>query len=80
MQLRIETLIKLALEEDVAYGDLTAESIFPSDHLSSAVVIARQDMIVCGLDIAKQVFLQLDPAVEVKLKARDGDRVEHRAA
>jgi nicotinate-nucleotide pyrophosphorylase (carboxylating) len=76
LQLRIDTLIKLALEEDVAYGDLTAESIFPSDHLSSAVVIARQDMIVCGLDIAKQVFLQLDPAVEVELKARDGDRVE----
>ena len=75
MQIRIDTLIGLALEEDAAYGDVTSQSIFPADHTSMARVFARQDMTVCGLDIAKRVFERVDPSVSVELKSRDGDQV-----
>lgn len=75
MQTRINNLIDMALEEDAAYGDLTSQSIFAADHLSSAQILARQDMLVCGLDIAKEVFLRLDPTIKVSLHAADSDQV-----
>ena len=75
MQIRIDTLIDLALEEDAAYGDLTSQSIFTTQHSSSARILARQDMVVCGLDIAKQVFLRVDSSLNIKLQSVDGGQV-----
>ena len=75
MQPRIDTLIDLALEEDAAYGDITSQSIFSPDHVSCAQVLAREDMVVCGLDIVKSVFRRVDPAMKVELEASDGDHV-----
>ncbi len=75
MQIRIDTLIDLALEEDVGFGDITSQSIFPSDHHSTADILARQDMVVCGLEIATRVFRRVDPSVKVVLKASDGSRI-----
>lgn len=72
---RIETLIDLALEEDVAYGDITSQSIFAPGHVSNAYISAGEDLTVCGIDVAKHVFLRVDSSVEVKLQNRDGDRV-----
>jgi len=74
---RINTLIKLALEEDAAFGDVTSQSIFAADHHSKARILAREDMVVCGLEIAKQVFKHVDPALEVDLKATDGEQVSN---
>jgi len=75
LQIRIDTLIDLALEEDAAYGDLTSQSIFTTQHSSSAQILARQDMVVCGLDIAKQVFLRVDSSLNIKLQSVDGGQV-----
>lgn len=72
---RIDTLIDLALEEDAAFGDLTSQSIFPAGHQSRAQILARQDMVVCGLDIAKRVFQRVDPALEMELLTNDGQHV-----
>ncbi len=70
-----DTLIDLALEEDAAFGDLTSRSIFESNHRSQAKIMAREDMVVCGLEIAKRVFCRVDPSVAIDLKASDGDQV-----
>jgi nicotinate-nucleotide pyrophosphorylase (carboxylating) len=74
---RIDRLIDLALEEDAAFGDITSQSIFPTDHVSQAQILAREDMVVCGLEVAKQVFRRVDPAVKISCKASDGDQVEN---
>ena len=74
---RIDTLIDLALEEDVAFGDVTSQSIFPADHTSRAVILAREDMVVCGLDVAKRVFNRVDPAISIQMEASDGDSVSN---
>ncbi|NOR19779.1 MAG: carboxylating nicotinate-nucleotide diphosphorylase [Xanthomonadales bacterium] len=66
----------MALEEDAAYGDVTSQSIFPADHISSAQILARQDMVVCGLEIAKEVFLRVDASIKVELQAGDRDQVK----
>jgi nicotinate-nucleotide pyrophosphorylase (carboxylating) len=74
---RIDTLVDLAIEEDAALGDVTSEAIFPRHHRSKAQILTRQDMIVCGLEVAQRVFQRIDPNVNIELKASDGDRLEN---
>lgn len=74
---RTETLIDLALEEDAANGDVTSQSIFSQDHVSQAQILARQDMVVCGLEIAERVFCRIDPSIRVEFVAHDGDQVRN---
>jgi nicotinate-nucleotide pyrophosphorylase (carboxylating) len=72
---RTARLIDLALEEDAGLGDLTSRAIFPPTHRSRAFIDARQDLVICGLEVAAAVFARVDPALKVKLLANDGDRV-----
>jgi nicotinate-nucleotide pyrophosphorylase (carboxylating) len=76
---RTEHLIDLALEEDAGLGDVTSRAIFPANHRSRAVVDAKQDLVLCGLEVAARVFTRADASVAVKLLARDGDRVRRGA-
>jgi nicotinate-nucleotide pyrophosphorylase (carboxylating) len=77
---RTDHLIDLALEEDAGLGDVTSRAIFPVRHRSRAVIDAKQDLVICGLEVAARVFTRLDPALKVRLLARDGDRVKRGAA
>lgn len=70
-----EALIDRALEEDAGLGDLTSGAIFAADHQGSAVIEARQPLVVCGLEVAARVFARVDPTLRVRPLARDGDRV-----
>ncbi len=76
---RTDHLIDLALEEDAGLGDVTSRAIFPAAHRSRAFIDAKQDLVVCGLEVAARVFARVDPALKVKLLARDGDRVKRGA-
>lgn len=69
-------LIDLALDEDAGLGDVTSRAIFPQNHRSRAVIETRQELTLCGLDIAAAVFAKVDPALKVRLLAADGDRVK----
>ncbi len=73
---RTAHLIDLALEEDAGLGDLTSRAIFPAKHRSRAVINARQELIICGLEVAAAVFARVDPALKTQLLAADGDRVQ----
>jgi nicotinate-nucleotide pyrophosphorylase (carboxylating) len=73
---RTEHLIDLALDEDAGLGDVTSRAIFLPAHRSRAFIEAAQDLVVCGGDVAARVFARVDPALKVKLVARDGDRVK----
>ncbi|MBI2511947.1 MAG: carboxylating nicotinate-nucleotide diphosphorylase [Opitutae bacterium] len=73
---RTEHLIDLALEEDAGLGDITSRAIFPAAHCSRGEIDAKQDLVLCGLEVAARVFAKVDPALKTKLLARDGDRVK----
>ncbi|WP_415909221.1 carboxylating nicotinate-nucleotide diphosphorylase [Oleiharenicola sp. Vm1] len=73
---RTDHLIDLALEEDAGLGDVTSRAIFPAAHRSRGVIDARQELVVCGLEVAARVFARVDPALQTRLLARDGDRVK----
>ncbi len=70
----IERNVAAALTEDVGPGDLTAMLIAP-DIKATATVISRVDAILCGAPWFDATFKQLDPHVNVRWNARDGDAV-----
>jgi len=70
----IQRDVKIALDEDVGEGDLTA-SLVPQDKQIQARVICRESAVVCGIAWFNEVFTQLDPDVEVDWDVQDGDVV-----
>jgi nicotinate-nucleotide pyrophosphorylase (carboxylating) len=72
---RTDHLIDLGLEEDAGLGDVTSEAIFPPGHQSRAVIEAKANLVICGLAVAARVFARVDPSLQVKLLAEDGECV-----
>jgi nicotinate-nucleotide pyrophosphorylase (carboxylating) len=70
--------INRALEEDIGSGDVTTDTIVPADATLRGRIVAKQDGVIAGLDVAKQVFLTLNPSANFLTKAEDGSRVTRR--
>jgi nicotinate-nucleotide pyrophosphorylase (carboxylating) len=77
---RTAHLIDLALEEDAGLGDVTSRAIFSAGHRSRAIIDAKQDLVICGLEVAAAVFVRVDPGLKTKLLTHDGKRVKSGAA
>lgn len=72
----IDLLVMNALAEDIHDGDITTRSIFLENKPATAEVIARETMILCGLDVFQAVFKKLDAKVTFSSgKFSDGDEV-----
>lgn len=71
----LDKIIIQALEEDLAWGDITTESTVPIDKMSKANLVAKQDMILCGIDVFEKVMHTLNKSIIVSKKFKDGDRV-----
>jgi len=74
----ISQYIKCALEEDIGTGDVTTNTIVPAGASLRGRIVAKQDGIVAGLDIARDVFLTLDEQVRFIPKVEEGSRVTRR--
>ncbi|MZQ74801.1 MAG: carboxylating nicotinate-nucleotide diphosphorylase [Peptoclostridium sp.] len=71
----VDRVIKAALEEDINYFDITTDNLIGEQQTSEAIMLAKEDGVICGIGIAARVFDILDETVEfVKLK-QDGDIV-----
>ena len=64
-----------ALAEDVGAGDITSESLVPSDHQSQARIFAKEAAIVAGVEVARAVFQQLDQELIATVVRHDGESV-----
>lgn len=72
----IELLINTALEEDIQSGDITTRNIISVGQLCEAELIAKDDLILSGLEIFKTLFLKLDSGTGFLLEPfKDGDFV-----
>lgn len=72
----IDSIVKAALSEDIGTGDITTDSIVDPRQVADATMIAKEKMVLAGLDIAKQVFLTLESDGEYNcLGHMDGDTV-----
>ena len=68
----IDPIVKLALDEDIGSGDITA-GLVDSNEQASATVITREAGILCGKQLVDAVFASVDPNVKVVWTKADGD-------
>ncbi len=68
-------LIARALAEDIGPGDVTGEATIRPESRSVAVILAKQDLILAGIDVANAVFRHLDPDLQFTAFVKDGDRL-----
>lgn len=73
---QVEQIITLALNEDIGTGDITTLSTIPADKTALGRFVAKEDMILCGIDLAKHIFGRVDPSIELKANFKDGDAVK----
>ncbi len=62
------------LEEDAPFGDVTSEAVIPEGTRARAVIIAKQDGIIAGVEEAKALFEHF--GVKVSVKKHDGEEVK----
>lgn len=75
MRLSVDPIILRALEEDVPAGDVTTEAVMPEPRRAEVRLVAKQDGVICGLDVFARTFELLDPTSEVRAAVADGDEV-----
>lgn len=68
--------VRRALAEDLGWGDLTTEGIIGEKQRARGVLVAKSRLVVAGLDIAAEAFLQLDPGARVARRLNDSDIAE----
>ena len=64
------------LAEDVGSGDLTSEALLPEGAVTTGIIHAKDTGILCGVEVARQVFRVLDPSLTFEALAKDGDKLE----
>ena len=72
----VESLIALALEEDLGRGDVTSEVIFDNAAAARGRCVAKVPLGVAGLAMARAVFLRVDPEVRFDAVVAEGQRLE----
>jgi nicotinate-nucleotide pyrophosphorylase (carboxylating) len=71
---RVSRVVKSALEEDLGAGDATSEATVPEGARARGVLLAKQELVLAGLDVARLVFEAIDPGVRVTAEGREGER------
>jgi len=69
---QLNTLIDLAIEEDTGGGDITSESLIPESLQAKTTLLAKAEGVLAGIDLAKLVFIKLDPDLKFKTSLKDG--------
>lgn len=85
LKLNVDPLIEGALREDITQEDVSTNSVMPISVAGTVDLIAKEDGVICGLQIYERVFKLLDPATEFILlpvveggkPVQDGDEVKN---
>ncbi|MDR3644952.1 MAG: carboxylating nicotinate-nucleotide diphosphorylase [Clostridia bacterium] len=72
----LDDVIKRALQEDIGYFDVTTDSLIDESKRCEAVLLAKQEGVLCGIEAATRVFELLDEDFEARLFKKDGDLLE----
>lgn len=72
----VEALVALALEEDLGRGDVTSEAIFAAADTSSGQIVAKEPLVVAGVEVAAAVFARVDRETRFVPRLEDGARAD----
>lgn len=73
---KIDTLIQLAIQEDIGTGDVTTENIIPDSLIVEGVFLAKESGVIAGLPVVEYFFSKLDKGVSLKQNVKDGTFVK----
>ena len=76
LQSYIDSIITTALNEDINYLDVTTDYLIPDGHKSKGYYVAKDDGVLCGIEIAKRVFELVGNGVECRILINDGEKVK----
>lgn len=72
----VDRLIDLSFAEDIGDGDHTTLCCIPEDAMGKSHLLIKEDGILAGVEIAKEVFHRFDPTMEVEVLMGDGTKVK----
>ncbi len=71
----LDSLISLALQEDLGGGDWTTDSLIPPDQMTECAILSQAEGVLCGIEAARRVFQRLDSAIQFLDALSDGARL-----
>jgi len=71
----IDRLVEIALDEDIGSGDITTSSLIDENATSNAIILAKENLILSGIDVARRVFYKLDPDLNFASEKDEGDNI-----
>ena len=71
-----DRLIDLAFAEDIGDGDHTTLCCIPEDAMGRSHLLIKEDGVLAGVEVAKEVFRRFDPELKVEVLMEDGTRVK----
>jgi nicotinate-nucleotide pyrophosphorylase (carboxylating) len=72
---QFQTIIKKALREDIGRGDITTDAIISDTDRALGIIFAREEGVLCGVDIAQTVFEQIDNTIDFQKQLNDGSQL-----
>ena len=66
-------IIRMAIEEDLGQGDVTSQLLFSEDAVDKANIISREEIIVCGMDVAQEILKCYDKRLKLTIRVKDGE-------
>lgn len=73
----IDSIIELALKEDIGDGDHTSLSCVPEDATGHAKLLVKDEGIIAGVSLAKRIFNTYDPSLKIEVHLLDGSKVKY---
>ena len=72
---RIEYLIEMAIAEDLGQGDVTSSLLARGSGKAKATIVSREEIVVCGIDVVREILRRYDEKLKLKVIADDGQKV-----
>lgn len=72
----IDALIDLSFAEDIGDGDHTTLCCIPEDAMGKSKLLIKEDGVLAGIEVAKEVFHRFDPEMQVEVFIEDGTEVK----
>ena len=72
----LEKFVHDSLNEDIKKGDFTSLACINNNNVSEANIIAKDNGIIAGTELANYIFKKVDDKLEIDIKLNDGDTVK----
>ncbi len=69
-------IIQTSLKEDIGRGDITSKVTIPKSKFAEGIILSKSDGILCGVEVAKNVFKLLDNKINIEIYLKDGSIIK----